>query len=191
MATALRYKNEVRNEKDYFDDIENIKVPADMLKLASHILESKKGHFNPDKFEDRYEDALKDLIKAKRAGKAPPVVSEPKPSNVINLMDALRRSAQGERDRPAATRRNGARSKRSAPRRKARRASKRDPERRITGSCAVETNAGLNTYRAKRRFGVTAEPKGKVGAQARPRLRHPEARRDGACTTICGSSSTA
>ena len=123
LATALRYKNEVRNEKDYFDDIENIKVPADMLKLAVHILETKKGHFNPGKFEDRYESALQDLIKAKRAGKAPPVVSEPQPSNVINLMDALRRSAQSERHRPAATRRNGARSKRSAPRRKVRRAS--------------------------------------------------------------------
>ena len=123
LATALRYKNEVRDEKDYFDDIENIKVPADMLKLAVHILETKKGHFNPGKFEDRYENALQDLIKAKRAGKAPPVVSEPRPSNVINLMDALRRSAQSERHRPAATRRNSARNKRSTPRRKVRSAS--------------------------------------------------------------------
>ena len=72
MATTLRYKNEVRDEKDYFDDIENIKVPADMLKLATHILDTKKGHFKPEKFEDRYEDALNELIKAKRAGKAPP-----------------------------------------------------------------------------------------------------------------------
>ncbi len=123
LATALRYKNEVRDEKDYFDDIENIKVPADMLKLAVHILETKKGHFNPGRFEDRYETALQELVKAKRAGKAPPVVSEPRPSNVINLMDALRRSAQGERRQPAATRRNGARGKRAAPRRKVRRAS--------------------------------------------------------------------
>jgi DNA end-binding protein Ku len=123
LATALRYKNEVRDEKDYFDDIENIKVPADMLKLAVHILETKKGHFNPGKFEDRYENALQDLIKAKRAGKAPPVVSEPRPSNVINLMDALRRSAQSERHRSPATRRNSARNKRSTPRRKVRSAS--------------------------------------------------------------------
>jgi len=123
LATALRYKNEVRDEKDYFDDIENIKVPADMLKLAVHILETKKGHFSPGKFEDSYETALQELVKAKRAGKAPPVVSEPRPSNVINLMDALRRSAQGERRQPAATRRNGARGKRAAPRRKVRRAS--------------------------------------------------------------------
>jgi DNA end-binding protein Ku len=67
-----------------------------MLQLAEHILNQKKGHFDPDKFEDRYEDALSALIKAKRAGKEPPAAPEPKPSNVINLMDALRRSV-GER----------------------------------------------------------------------------------------------
>ena len=102
LATALRYRTEVRDEHDYFDDIPNVKVPADMLKLAAHILETKKGHFDPAKFEDRYETALNALIKAKRAGKAPPVLAEPRPSNVINLMDALRRSAQGDRRRPAA-----------------------------------------------------------------------------------------
>jgi DNA end-binding protein Ku len=124
LATALRYKNEVRNEKDYFDDIENIKVPADMLKLAVHILETKKGHFSPDKFEDRYENALQDLIKAKRNGKAPPVLAEPRPSNVINLMDALRRSARGEeRHRTGAARRTSTRAKRSSARRKVKKAS--------------------------------------------------------------------
>jgi DNA end-binding protein Ku len=122
LATALRYKNEVRDEKDYFDDIENIKVPADMLKLAIHILDTKKGHFNPDKFEDRYENALQDLIKAKRAGKAPPIVSEPRPSNVINLMDALRRSAQGDRSRTT-PRKSSSRTKRSSARRKVKKAS--------------------------------------------------------------------
>ena len=101
MATALRYKNEVRDEKDYFDEIEDIKVPADMLKLATHILDTKKGHFKPEKFEDRYENALLELIKAKRAGKEPPTIAESKPSNVINLMDALRRSAKADRRKPA------------------------------------------------------------------------------------------
>jgi DNA end-binding protein Ku len=94
-ATALRYKPEVRNENAYFDDIPATKVPADMLQLAEHILDQKKGHFDPGKFEDRYEDALTALIKAKRAGKDAPKVEAPKPSNVINLMDALRRSVKG------------------------------------------------------------------------------------------------
>ncbi len=122
LATALRYKNEVRDEKEYFDDIENIKVPADMLKLAVHILETKKGHFNPAKFEDRYENALQDLIKAKQAGKAPPVLSEPRPSNVINLMDALRRSAKEDRS-GTTPRKNSQRTKRSSARRKVKKAS--------------------------------------------------------------------
>jgi DNA end-binding protein Ku len=97
-ATVLRYRNEVRDEDDYFDDIPNVKVAADMLKLAEHILETKRAHFDPEKFEDRYEDALTALIKAKQAGKEPPSSPSPKPSNVINLMDALRRSVKADRD---------------------------------------------------------------------------------------------
>ena len=101
-ATALRYKPEVRKEDAYFDEIPTVKVPTDMLQLAEHILEQKKGHFDPDKFEDRYEDALSTLIKAKRAGKEPPTSPSPKPSNVINLMDALRRSVKGGKGEAAA-----------------------------------------------------------------------------------------
>jgi DNA end-binding protein Ku len=131
LATALRYTNEVRDEKNYFDDIPNVKVAPDMLKLATHILETKKGHFDPAKFQDRYENALQDLIKAKRAGKPAPTLDEPRPSNVINLMDALRRSAKGEKagKAPAARRapaKSSAKShprKRPAARRKVRRAS--------------------------------------------------------------------
>jgi DNA end-binding protein Ku len=126
IATTLRYKNEVRNQDDYFDEIPNVKVAPDMLKLATHILESKKGAFKPEKFDDRYEDALKALIKAKQQGKEPPVISEPKPSNVINLMDALRKSAKGESSaQRAPARRSSAKSvsrKRPAARKKVRRA---------------------------------------------------------------------
>jgi len=124
MATTLRYKTEVRNEKEYFDEIEDVKIPADMLKLATQILESKKGHFNPGQFEDRYENALIDLIRAKHAGKAPPVLAEERPSNVIDLMDALRRSARGSH--PHAGRghpRSGHARKRPRARRKVRKAS--------------------------------------------------------------------
>jgi DNA end-binding protein Ku len=95
-ATALRYKPEVRDEDSYFKEIPSTRVPGDMLQLAEHILEQKRGHFDPEEFEDRYEDALKALIKAKQAGKEPPAAPTPRPSNVINLMDALRRSARGE-----------------------------------------------------------------------------------------------
>jgi DNA end-binding protein Ku len=126
LATTLRYKNEVRNEETYFDDIPSTKVPADMLKLATHILETKKGKFDPARFEDRYENALIALVKAKHAGRKPPEPSEAQPSNVINLMDALRRSANAERKlerrRPAA-RKSTSRAKRTTSRRKVRKAS--------------------------------------------------------------------
>ena len=122
LATTLRYKNEVRDEETYFDDIPDTKVPADMLKLAAHILDTKKGKFDPAKFEDRYENALIEMIKAKRAGKAPPVAGEAKPSNVVNLMDALRRSAKAERRQPAPRRKTATRTKRSTSRRKVRKA---------------------------------------------------------------------
>jgi len=123
VATALRYKPEVRNEDSYFKEIAATRVPNDMLQLAEHILEQKKGHFDPEEFEDRYEDALKKLIKAKQAGKEPPAAPAPKPSNVINLMDALRRSAKGEagNEKKAGAKSSGRRSgaKRSSHKKKA------------------------------------------------------------------------
>jgi DNA end-binding protein Ku len=114
MATALRYNAEVRDEGDYFSDIPDVNVPPDMLQLAIHILESKKTHFEPEKFEDRYEDALVALIKAKQAGKPLPKAAEAKPSNVINLMDALKRSVKAEGET-----KDGHGRRRSAPRRPA------------------------------------------------------------------------
>jgi DNA end-binding protein Ku len=100
-ATVLRYKNEVQDAADYFDDIPDVKVPKDMLQLAGHILETKKTKFDPSKFEDRYESALKSLIKAKQHGKPPPSAPSPQPSNVVSLMDALRRSAKAGERAPA------------------------------------------------------------------------------------------
>ena len=97
VGTTLRYNNEVRAEQEYFDDIPDVKVSKDMLDLAKHILETKKAKFDPSKFEDRYETALKELIAAKQAGKKPPTSPSPQPTNVVSLMDALRRSVQAER----------------------------------------------------------------------------------------------
>src|SRR5688572_29378406 len=68
MGITLRYPYEVRKEEDYFDEVENEKVPKDMLDLATHIVSTKTGKFDPDKFEDRYEEALKALIKKKQKG---------------------------------------------------------------------------------------------------------------------------
>ena len=68
VGVTLRYPYEIRKEDEYFDDIPDEKIPKDMLDLASHIVETKYGHFNPDTFEDRYEEALKELLKKKQAG---------------------------------------------------------------------------------------------------------------------------
>ena len=95
MGTLLRYPYEVRDPKEYFDDIQDVKVTKDMLDLARHIVNQKAGHFEPDKFEDQYETALIELINQKRAGK--PITAKARPSgeNVVDLMDALRKSIGG------------------------------------------------------------------------------------------------
>jgi DNA end-binding protein Ku len=97
LGVTLRYPYEVRKENEYFDDIPNEKIPKDMLELASHIVKSKAGHFHPEKFEDHYEDALKELLKKKQHGEKIEAPKEPAPAKVVSLMDALRRSVQAER----------------------------------------------------------------------------------------------
>jgi DNA end-binding protein Ku len=107
LGVTLRYPYEVRKEAEYFDDIPDEKIPKDMLDLASHIVESKAGHFEPERFEDQYEDALKELLKKKQSGQKIEAPREREPSKVVNLMDALRRSVEteragGDRRKPAA-----------------------------------------------------------------------------------------
>src|SRR6202521_477706 len=98
MGTLLRYPYEVRSENEYFDDIQDVKVTKDMLDLARHIVEKKSGSFEPAAFEDHYESALIDLINKKRSGVKPTAKAAPKTGgNVINLMDALKRSLASER----------------------------------------------------------------------------------------------
>src|SRR3954466_10963339 len=82
---------------DQFVPIPNIKIEKEMLDLAKHIVQTKSGHFDPEKFEDRYETALRDVIKRKAAGKEITAPKPAEPSNVINLMDALKRSVAAER----------------------------------------------------------------------------------------------
>jgi DNA end-binding protein Ku len=124
MGVTLRYPYEVRKERDYFDDIPDEKIPKDMLDLAGHIVESKAGHFDPKQFEDHYEAALKDLIRQKQAGKPIARPQEPKRTNVVSLMDALRKSLETEagaaRKKPASpSSERRAPAKRAARRRKA------------------------------------------------------------------------
>jgi DNA end-binding protein Ku len=95
VGTLLRYPYEVRPEDEYFDEIQDVKITKDMLDLAKHIVEKKSGRFEPNKFEDHYETALVDLINSKRAGKPITPKERPRGENVVDLMEALRRSVSG------------------------------------------------------------------------------------------------
>jgi DNA end-binding protein Ku len=108
LGTTLRYGYEVRKPEEYFDGIQDIKVPDEMLKLAEHILDTKKGDFEPAEFEDHYETALVELLRKKQAGFKPPKHKEvAAPRNVINLMDALRKSVEAERGAAPAAAKKG------------------------------------------------------------------------------------
>lgn len=113
LGTTLRYDYEVRDEKDYFSGVPSPRVSKDMVSLAAHILETKETKFDPRKFKDEYETALKKLVRRKAKGHT---IEEPAPAeradNVINLMDALRQSL-GKRKPSTGHKRSRGKSKRT------------------------------------------------------------------------------
>jgi DNA end-binding protein Ku len=122
-GVTLRFTNEVRNESEYFGEIPEMKLPPEMMKLAQHIIRTRLADFDPAMLEDHYRSALVRILrrkKAKRPTQAPPV--KPSRENVVNLMDALRRSLAAERSsKPAPRARSGktGQGRRSARHRKA------------------------------------------------------------------------
>jgi DNA end-binding protein Ku len=120
LGTTLRFDYEVRSEKDYFAHVPSPRISKDMVSLAAHILESKATKFDPSKFKDEYEKALKKLVQRKTKGHAIEAPEpEEKPSNVINLMDALRESVRANSKRGHAAAAHGKTGQRKARRRKA------------------------------------------------------------------------
>jgi DNA end-binding protein Ku len=113
LGTTLRYDYEVRKEKEYFAHVPSPRINKDMVDLATHILESKATKFDPEKFKDEYEKALRKLVQRKAKGHTIEAPEPPeRPSNVINLMDALRQSIKSERgNHRSATRQSGRRQK--------------------------------------------------------------------------------
>jgi DNA end-binding protein Ku len=98
LGTTLRYDYEVRDEAEVFKGIANPRVSKDMISLAGHILDTKAGHFDASKFKNEYELALRKLVKRKAAGKRIELPAErEQPSNVIDLMAALRNSLKGRK----------------------------------------------------------------------------------------------
>jgi Ku protein len=118
LGTTLRFDHEVRDEKEFFKGIGSHRVPKEMVNLASHILDTKAGHFDPAKFKDEYEVALRKLVKRKAAGKT---IEAPEAKNVVDLMEALRQSVKGKSRRAVALRSSGESRKTSKPRARRRR----------------------------------------------------------------------
>lgn len=123
VATTLNFDYEVRSEKEAFDDIPKMKIEGEMLDLAEHIIKTKRGKFDPTTFDDRYEEAIAELVKAKMEGKKIEARKEPKREKVVDLMEALRQSAGlSAKKPPAPSKSRSARSskpKQAAARRKA------------------------------------------------------------------------
>lgn len=93
IATTLNFDYEVRAAAEAFSHVPALKVKGEMLDLAKHIIATKAGRFDPTAFEDRYEAAVVDLVRAKLEGRKIPRAKAPAKSNVVNLLDALRASA--------------------------------------------------------------------------------------------------
>lgn len=98
IATLLNFDYEVRSPQEAFKDVPSRKIKGEMLELAKHIIRTKRGKFDPKKFNDRYEAALADLVKAKMEGRPLEKPKSPEVTNVVDLMDALRRSAGAGRE---------------------------------------------------------------------------------------------
>ncbi len=94
MAYTLRYRSELREQSEYFRDIKQPPIPADSLKLAEMLISQMSSKLDIGRFEDSYEVSVKALIEAKIKNMPLPIEAEPaqRPGNVVNLMDALRKS---------------------------------------------------------------------------------------------------
>lgn len=113
LATTLRYPYEVRQDAEYFEGITDVKLPAAMLDIAQEIIGRMSGHFEPDTFTDRYEEAVTAMLRAKQAGQVFAVPEQAAPANVVNIMDALKKSLEAAGSDSGAGRRPRAPSKKA------------------------------------------------------------------------------
>jgi DNA end-binding protein Ku len=108
MAYTLRYAEELRKPADYFSEIKKVAIDDDQLSLAKELIKRKAAKFDPEKFTDEYEAAVKELVDAKiKHAPIPQEEAAPKSGKVINLMDALRQSVKSDetpaKKKPAAS----------------------------------------------------------------------------------------
>jgi DNA end-binding protein Ku len=120
VAYSLRAHDEVRDAADYFDDIPTVKADKDMVEIATRIIGQKEAEFDPSEFRDRYDEALKEMIKAKqKGGKDLVEAPEPDDTNVVDLMEALRASLKGSAGGAKAPAKKSAANKKPAAKKKA------------------------------------------------------------------------
>ena len=128
LVTTLRTADELRSPQEIFEDVEITKPDKEMLQLAVQLIRQKAGKFEPETFRDRYQDALREAIRAKIKGETPAIATAPETGRVINLMQALKRSLAEVGGEPA--RKPPARSKARKPADEAPRKPKRADGRR-------------------------------------------------------------
>lgn len=120
IATTLNYEYEVRSAEETFSEITDIKLKGEMLDLAEHIIKTKSGRFDPAKFDDRYDAALAEVVKAKIEGRKIKPAKPRAEGKVIDLMEALRQSAgDGGKAKKQSTKKAASTRKPAASRRKA------------------------------------------------------------------------
>jgi DNA end-binding protein Ku len=119
VANTLKFDYEVRPAEEVFDDLPALKIKGEMLELAEHIIDTKSGEFDPAAFDDRYDAALAELVKAKMEGRRIEAPKREKQDNVVSLMDALRESARAAGKGKAAKAKAAPKKRQKAPQRKA------------------------------------------------------------------------
>lgn len=120
VGSTMNFDYEVRAASAVFDDIPEIRIEGEMLELAEHIIDTKRGSFDPKAYEDRYETAVAELVKAKIEGREITPKRAAEPQKVVDLMEALRQSAGlGDRKKTAAPRKQARKRAKAEPKRKA------------------------------------------------------------------------
>jgi DNA end-binding protein Ku len=119
VANTLKFDYEVRPAEEVFEDLPELKIKGEMLELAEHIIDTKSGEFDPAAFDDRYDAALAELVKAKIEGRRIEAPKREKQDNVVSLMDALRESARAAGKGKAARAKAAPKKRQKAPQRKA------------------------------------------------------------------------
>lgn len=163
IATTLNFDYEVRSAEEAFSDIPKTKIAGEMLDLARHIIDTKAGEFDPSEYEDRYETALADLVKAKIEGRPIEAPKRRAEGKVVDLMEALRQSAgtsKASGSKSGATKAGG--SKAAASKSGAAKKASASGSRKAASGKAKATSSGSAAAKRNRPAKAAAQPRRKA-----------------------------